>query len=54
MYTHREICSHYDCGITIMQYNSIMSANPWKKKIKDDGHYIRVTNIDNNLDTANV
>ena len=48
---HREICRHYDCDITLMQYNSIMSAIPWKKKIKDDGQYIGVTNIDNILDT---
>ena len=30
-YTHREICRYYDCDITIMQSNSIVSAIPWKK-----------------------
>ena len=29
-----------------------LSAIPSKKKIKDDGQYIRVTNIDNILDTV--
>ena len=49
-YTYREICRHYDCDITLMQYNSIMSAIPLKKKIKDDGQYIWITNIDIILD----
>ena len=34
-YTYTELCNKYGCNINVMQFNSVLSAIPWKGVIKE-------------------